>query len=62
MATLGVSQKAEPLRVVRERPQTINDTWAVDFVHDALLDGWRFRALVLIDEWSRECLAIEVDT
>jgi putative transposase len=49
------------LRVVRERPQSLNHTWAVDFVHDALLDGRRFRALVVIDEWSRECLAIEVD-
>ena len=49
------------LRVVRERPQAINHTWAVDFVHDALFGGRRFRALTVIDEWSRECLAIEVD-
>lgn len=48
------------LRVVRERSQAINHTWAVDFVHDALLGGRRFRALTVIDEWSRECLAIEV--
>ena len=53
----GLSQ----LRVVRERPQAINHTWAVDFVHDALFDGRRFRALTVIDEWSRESLAIEVD-
>ena len=50
------------LRVARERPQAINHRWAVDFVHDALLVGRRFRALTVIDEWSRECLAIEVDT
>jgi putative transposase len=49
------------LRVAHERPQTINHTWAVDFVHDSLLDGRRFRALTVIDEWSRECLAIEAD-
>lgn len=49
------------LRVVRERPQAMNHTWAVDFVHDALFGGRRFRALTVIDEWSRECLAIEVD-
>jgi putative transposase len=49
------------VRVVRERPQAINCAWAVDFVHDSLLDGRRFRALTVIDEWSRECLAIEVD-
>jgi transposase InsO family protein len=38
-----------------------NQTWALDFVHDRLLDGRGFRALAVIDEWSRESLAIEVD-
>jgi len=38
------------LRVARERPQAINHRWAVDFVHDALLVGRRFRALTVIDE------------
>jgi putative transposase len=50
------------LRVVRERPQALNHTWAVDFVHDGLFNGRRFRMLTVIDEWSRECLAVEVDT
>jgi putative transposase len=49
------------LRVVRERPQALNHTWAADFVHDALFDGRRFRVLAVIDEFSRECLATEVD-
>jgi putative transposase len=49
------------LRIARERPQALNHAWAVDFVHDGLLDGRRFRMLTVIDEWSRECLAIEVD-
>ena len=49
------------LRVVRERPVAANQTWAVDFVHDSLISGRRFRALPVIDEWSRESLAIEVD-
>jgi putative transposase len=48
------------LRVAREQPPAINHTWAVDFVHDGLRDGRRFRALTVIDEFSRECLAIEV--
>jgi len=48
------------LRVAREQPPAINHTWAVDFVHDGLTDGRRFRALTVIDEFSRECLAIEV--
>jgi len=48
------------LRVARDRPTAINHTWAVDFVHDGLSDGRRFRALTVIDEFSRECLAVEV--
>ena len=49
------------LRAVRERAAAVNHTWAVDFVHDSLSNGRRFRALTIIDEWSRECPAIEVD-
>ncbi|MBG5898737.1 transposase family protein, partial [Providencia stuartii] len=36
--------------------------WALDFVHDSLYCGKRFRTLNIIDEGTRECLAIEVDT
>ena len=49
------------LRVVRPRPAAANQAWALDFVHDSLMSGRRFRALAVIDEWSRESLAIEVD-
>jgi putative transposase len=49
------------LRVVREKPQAANHTWAVDFVHDSLIDGRRFRVLTTIDEFSRESPALEVD-
>ena len=49
------------LRVVRPRSAAANQAWALDFVHDSLLNGRRFRALAVIDEWSRESLAIEVD-
>lgn len=38
-----------------------NQTWAVDFIHDRLFKGRRFRAFTVLDEWSRENLAIEVD-
>jgi putative transposase len=48
-------------RVVRELPGTPNAAWAADFIHDSLFDGRPFRALTVIDEWTRECLAIEVD-
>jgi putative transposase len=37
-----------------------NQCWSMDFVMDALFDGRRFRALTLVDNFSRECLEIEV--
>lgn len=49
------------LRVVRAQPVAANQTWAVDFIHDRLLSGRRFRAFAVLDEWSRESRAIEVD-
>jgi putative transposase len=49
------------LRVPRQRPVAANQTWAVDFIHDSLSSGRRFRAFAVLDEWSRESLAIEVD-
>lgn len=39
-----------------------NRQWALDFMHDTLYCGKRFRTLNIIDEVTRECLAIEVDT
>jgi putative transposase len=39
-----------------------NQCWSMDFVMDALFDGRRFRALTLVDNFSRECLEIEVGT
>jgi putative transposase len=40
----------------------VNHQWALDFMHDTLYCGKRFRVLNIIDESTRECLAIEVDT
>jgi putative transposase len=42
-----------------ERP---NQKWSMDFVTDSLVTGRRFRALTIVDEYTRECPAIEVDT
>lgn len=39
-----------------------NQRWSMDFVHDYLADGRRIRTLNVIDAYTRECLAIEVDT
>jgi putative transposase len=49
------------LRVARERPVAANQTWAFDFIHDSLISGRRFRAFAVLDQWSRESLAIEID-
>jgi putative transposase len=43
-------------------PERLNDTWALDFLVDALYDGRPFRALTVIDEGNREALAIEIGT
>lgn len=45
---------------VRLRPEHPNHVWAYDFVHDRTHDGRAFRTLNLIDEYTRECLAIRV--
>jgi putative transposase len=39
-----------------------NQVWSVDFMTDALSSGRRFRMLNIVDDYTRECLAIEVDT
>ena len=40
----------------------LNQIWGLDFASDALSDGRRFRILSVIDQCSRECLALVVDT
>ena len=49
-------------RVVMPSPQRTNERWSMDFVTDSIVTGRRFRALAIIDDYSRECPAIEVDT
>ncbi|EBA14455.1 transposase orfB [Roseobacter sp. SK209-2-6] len=45
---------------VRLRPEYQNHVWSYDFVHCRTDDGKAFRTLNIIDEHSRECLAIKV--
>jgi transposase InsO family protein len=45
---------------VRLRPEHPNHVWAYDFVEDRTHEGRRFRMLNLVDEFTRECLAIRV--
>ena len=39
-----------------------NERWSMDFVYDQLADGRRFRCLTLVDDFTRQCLKIHVDT
>ena len=39
-----------------------NQEWALDFVHDAVECGRTIRVLSVVDAYTRECLALEVDT
>ena len=39
----------------------VNERWSMDFVADQLADGRRWRALTVIDQYSRECLALHAD-
>lgn len=38
-----------------------NERWSLDFVHDALANGRPFRALTIVDDFTRESIGIEVD-
>ena len=39
-----------------------NQRWSMDFVHDALSDGRRFRILAVVDDYTREKLCLVADT
>ena len=49
-------------RAVIPAPERPNQKWSMDFVADSIVTGRRFRALAIVDDYSRECPAIEVDT
>lgn len=50
------------LRLVLPAPESPDEIWAADFIHDGLASGRRLRCLTILDIFTRECLAIEVDT
>lgn len=45
-----------------EIPDRPNRRWSLDFVSDAFTDGRRFRVLAVVDDFTRECLALVADT
>jgi putative transposase len=46
---------------IRLRPEYPNHVWSYDFVEDRTHDGRRYRMLNIIDEFTRECLAIRIN-
>ncbi|MDP3935781.1 MAG: IS3 family transposase [Alphaproteobacteria bacterium] len=55
-------KRAVGTRMPLRKASRINQCWALDFVSDSFMDGRRFRILTVIDEYSRECLALVADT
>ena len=64
---LGVRRRGGRKRAIGTRrpadlPLLPNQRWSLDFVSDQLTDGRRFRILTVVDDCTRECLALVADT
>jgi putative transposase len=55
-------KRALGTRAPMAMPQGPNQRWSLDFASDALTDGRRFRILVVVDDFTRECLTLVADT
>jgi putative transposase len=53
---------AATTRVPLAMPTQPNERWGMDFIHDSCVGGRRFRCLTMVDEFTRECPSITVDT
>ena len=58
----GGRKRAMGTRRPLEIPLVANQRWSLDFVADQMTDGRRFRILTVIDNCTRECLALVADT
>jgi putative transposase len=58
----GGQKRAISTRAPMLIPMAANDRWSLDFVSDQLTDGRRYRVLTVVDDCTRECLALVADT
>jgi len=58
----GGRKRALGTRAPMAVPEAANRRWSLDFVSDTLSDGRRFRMLCVVDDFTRECLALVADT
>lgn len=56
----GKRRRSQAPRPIREELKQANERWCLDFVSDTLSNGRTFRCLTVLDEFTRECLAIHV--
>jgi putative transposase len=53
-------RKSAAVRSTRPIADVVNHTWSMDFMADNLADGRKIRLLTIVDNFSRECLALDV--
>jgi putative transposase len=58
----GFRKRALGTRAPMALPQGPNQRWSLDFLCDTFTDGRRFRILAVVDDFTRECLALVADT
>jgi putative transposase len=58
----GGRKRALGTRAPMALPQGPNQRWSLDFVSDTLTDSRRFRILAVVDDFTRECIALVADT
>jgi len=58
----GGRKRALGTRAPLALPQGPNQRWSLDFLSDQLSDSRRFRILAVVDDFTRECLALVADT
>src|SRR5260370_41818061 len=58
----GGRKRALGMRVPIPVPGAANERWSLDFVHDQMVDGRRVRLFAVVDDCTRECLALVPDT